>query len=97
VLITSSKKNWTLKPIISVGMGLVVPSSFYYIKWIWLNRCWHNTYVTCKHHPIKIPDQNLFVHSFTRPYFLGGSGATSGSVTLLITTVTYAAMTLVAG
>jgi len=51
-----------------------VPSSFYYFKRIWLNQCWHNTYVTCKCHLFKIPDRKLFVHNFTTP-FLWGSGA----------------------
>ena len=77
VLITSGKliaknwRKWTLKPIISVGLGRnkVVPSSFYYFKRICLNRCWHNTYVTCKCHPIKIPDWKLFTQFHQTLFF----------------------------
>ena len=47
-------------------------------KWTWLitiklllfqtDLCWHNTYITCKRHPIRISDlkSRLLVHSFTR-------------------------------
>jgi len=27
------------------------------VKWMWLNRCWHN--IACKCQPIKIPDRNF--------------------------------------
>ena len=67
-------RKWTQKPIISLALGrnTVIPSIFHPFKWIWLNRSWHSTYVTCNGIQSKFLTKNFLHTVLLDPLFLEG-------------------------